>query len=165
MPKAKEIPVYLFRGFLESGKTTFIKNTLEDPYFFNGEKTLLIVCEEGEEEFEPSLLAEKNTIMVTVEEQDELNAAFLEELDKKYNPDRVMIEYNGTWILGDTLMIVSPDRWMYVQNICLIDASTYQNYMRFGVSSRSRISYSTFCVRLRLHVWMGVRWRETLLRP
>ena len=129
MPKAKEIPVYLFRGFLESGKTTFIKNTLEDPYFFNGEKTLLIVCEEGEEEFEPSMLAEKNTVMVTVDEQDELNAAFLEELDKKYNPDRVMIEYNGTWTLGDTLMIVSPDRWMYVQNICLIDASTYQSYM------------------------------------
>ncbi len=129
MAKLKEIPVYLFRGFLESGKTLFIKNTLQDPYFSNGEKTLLIVCEEGEEEYEPGMLAETNTVAEYIEDEEELTAAYLESLDKKYNPDRVMIEYNGTWTLGDTLMIVSPDRWMYVQTICTVDASTYQSYM------------------------------------
>ena len=46
-----EIPVYLFTGFLDSGKTKFIQETLEDVNFNNGEKILLVVCEEGEEEY------------------------------------------------------------------------------------------------------------------
>ena len=48
---ANEIPVYLFVGFLESGKTKFIQETFEDPNFDSGDKTLLLVCEEGEEEY------------------------------------------------------------------------------------------------------------------
>ena len=48
---AKEIPVYLFVGFLESGKTKFIQETFEDPNYDSGDKTLLLICEEGEEEY------------------------------------------------------------------------------------------------------------------
>ncbi|MDY2790766.1 MAG: GTP-binding protein [Lachnospiraceae bacterium] len=129
MAEPKEIPVYLFRGFLESGKTSFIMNTIQDPYFYNGEKTLIIACEEGEEEYDPAVLAKYNCVLESVEEQEDLSAAFLERLNDKYKPDRVIIEYNGTWILGDTLMIVSPDDWVYVQTICTVDASTYQSYM------------------------------------
>ena len=44
------IPVYVFAGFLESGKTQFIKDTLLDPGFTENEKTLIVCCEEGEEE-------------------------------------------------------------------------------------------------------------------
>lgn len=51
---AREIPVYLFTGFLEAGKTKFIQETFEDPRFNNGENTLLLVCEEGIEEYDPS---------------------------------------------------------------------------------------------------------------
>ena len=47
-----EMPVYLFTGFLESGKTTFIKETLGDPRFNNGQRTLILLCEEGETELE-----------------------------------------------------------------------------------------------------------------
>ncbi len=129
MAEEREIPVYLFRGFLESGKTTFIMNTLQDPYFYNGERTLIIACEEGEEEYDKEILLKYNTVVVYVDEQEQLTAQFLKELDDKYCPDRVMIEYNGTWILGDTLMIVSPDEWIYVQTITTIDASTYKAYM------------------------------------
>ena len=43
-----DIPVYLITGFLESGKTTFINETISDPEFSQGERTLLICCEEGE---------------------------------------------------------------------------------------------------------------------
>ena len=39
-----DIPVYLFTGFLESGKTKFIQETLEDERFNAGEKTLLLLC-------------------------------------------------------------------------------------------------------------------------
>ena len=49
-----ELPVYLFTGFLESGKTKFIQETLEDSRFNAGERTLLLVCEEGVEEYEPT---------------------------------------------------------------------------------------------------------------
>lgn len=124
-----EIPVYLFRGFLESGKTTFISNTLQDEYFATGEKTLLISCEEGEEEYDPAVLAKSNTVLVEVEEQEELTEAFLTECQNKYKPERVIIEYNGCWELGDTLMIASPEDWIYVQSICTIDASTFEAYM------------------------------------
>ena len=54
---AKEIPVYLFVGFLESGKTKFIQETFEDPNFDSGDKTLLLICEEGEEEYNPKKFA------------------------------------------------------------------------------------------------------------
>ena len=37
-------PIYLVTGFLESGKTSLIKNMLEDEDFSAGERTLLIVC-------------------------------------------------------------------------------------------------------------------------
>ncbi len=40
------IPVYLFTGFLDAGKTAFIQETLEDPGFNTGEKTLVLLCEE-----------------------------------------------------------------------------------------------------------------------
>ena len=55
----KEVPVYLFCGFLDGGKTKFIQETLEDRRFNAGEKTLLLVCEEGEEEYETAFKAQK----------------------------------------------------------------------------------------------------------
>ena len=67
---AKEVPVYLFVGFLESGKTTFIQETFEDPNFDSGDKTLLLVCEEGEVEYHKAELALQRTRLVTVEDQE-----------------------------------------------------------------------------------------------
>lgn len=52
-------PVYIINGFLESGKTEFITYTLSQPYFQIRGKTLLIVCEEGEVEYEEVLLLQK----------------------------------------------------------------------------------------------------------
>ena len=64
-----EVPVYLITGFLESGKTTFLQGVLGDPDFSQGERTLLIVCEEGIEEYDKKILssANANATMVTVE--------------------------------------------------------------------------------------------------
>lgn len=126
---AKEIPVYFFRGFLESGKTTFIKNTLEDPYFATGERTLLIACEDGEEEYDEKKLAASNTKLVMVSEQEELTLKFLNQLQKEYRPERVLIEYNGMWMMGDTMMLAAPDSWVFVQTVTTIDATTFQAYM------------------------------------
>ncbi len=49
-------PVYMINGFLESGKTEFITYTLAQPYFQVRGKTLLILCEEGENEYDEKLL-------------------------------------------------------------------------------------------------------------
>ena len=96
--QVKEIPVYVFMGFLESGKTTFVKDTLLDRSFTGGEKTLLLVCEDGEEEYDEKEL-KKNNIYVEYIEEDQLTTEHLLDLQDKYKPESVMIEYNGMWKL------------------------------------------------------------------
>ena len=61
----QEYPVYLFTGFLESGKTSFINETLSDPKFYkDGDRTLLLLCEEGEEEYDMDILKENIVISI-----------------------------------------------------------------------------------------------------
>lgn len=123
------VPVYLFTGFLESGKTTLIKNTLLDEGFNDGEKTLLIRCEEGVEEYEEKMLKDTHTILVNVESASNLCADLLVEFDRRYEPDRVMIEYNGMWSVNDLLDMEMPLDWLLVQILTTIDATTFTTYM------------------------------------
>lgn len=122
---AKEIPVYLFLGFLESGKTKFIQETMEDKRFDTGEKTLLVICEEGEVELEPKKFAVKNTEIVTIESQEELSS--LEFYQKKYNAERVLVEYNGMWELG-AFFDAMPDGWLINQVMTFFDSQTFLAY-------------------------------------
>ena len=84
------IPVYLFTGFLDAGKTAFIQETLEDPGFNTGEKTLVLLCEEGENEYRPERFAGGNVSFLPVEEQAGLTTAFLKDYQKKHRVDRVL---------------------------------------------------------------------------
>ena len=86
-----EIPVYLFAGFLDSGKTNFINGILEDG-FAREDKTLLLCCEEGVEEYDPRVL--DNVTVVTVEEEEDLTEDFLKQCEKKYRPKQVLVEFN-----------------------------------------------------------------------
>ncbi|MDP4118872.1 MAG: GTP-binding protein [Bacillota bacterium] len=122
-----EIPVYLFTGFLESGKTKFIQETLEDPRFKTGEKTLLIMCEEGETQYDPSCFSEKNVVMETIDDESEVTPQKLAAFEMKYNPSRVLIEYNGMWML-DGLVQAMPEDWLIYQEITFADARTYNTY-------------------------------------
>lgn len=123
-----ETPVYLFLGFLESGKTKFIQETLEDPRFSSGEKTLLLVCEEGEEEYETIRFANaENVDLVVIDEKEELNEGHLAELQLKYSADRVVVEYNGMWELNDFFNAM-PEGWMINQIMTFFDARTFLNY-------------------------------------
>ena len=124
---AKQIPVYLFTGFLESGKTKFAQETLSDPAFNNGDRILLLVCEEGIEEYDPSAFAAPNVYIEIIETEDELNTAHLDELRKKHRCDYVMVEYNGMWTL-DTLYTNMPKEWVVAQEFLFIDARTFLNY-------------------------------------
>lgn len=122
----KEIPVYLFLGFLESGKTKFIQETFEDERFDSGERTLLLVCEEGEEEYDPSRFAVKKYALETVGNAD-LTVAGLTALAKKHDAERVVVEYNGMAELGKFLDAM-PDGWMIAQVMTFFHSGTFLAY-------------------------------------
>ncbi len=123
-----ETPVYLFLGFLESGKTKFIQETFEDPRFSSGEKTLLLVCEEGIEEYETIRFAgAENVRLVLIEDKGQLTEDYLTALQLDYGAERVVIEYNGTWLLED-LFAAMPEGWMINQIMTFFDSTTFLNY-------------------------------------
>ncbi len=123
-----EVPVYIVNGFLESGKTSFIQETMTDPDFSDGTETLLIVCEEGEVEYDEQVLKRCHTKLVVLEEEEELNETFLKQCQSTYRPERVMLELNGMWSLETLLEEELPKSWVLVQIITTIDTSTFSNY-------------------------------------
>lgn len=125
--KPKEMPVYLFTGFLESGKTKFIQETLEDKRFCNKEKTLLLVCEEGEEEYAPEQFATDTVVIRVLEGQEQLTTENLTKWAQETKADRVVIEYNGMWLL-DALYAAMPEGWVVYQEFMFADAGTFLNY-------------------------------------
>lgn len=117
--------VYMINGFLESGKSEFIRYTLEQPYFQIREKTLLILCEEGEVEFDEKLLKKSRTVLEVIEEEEDFTPENLLALEKKHKPERIIIEYNGMWNFKEMKL---PWHWKIEQQITTIDASTFQMY-------------------------------------
>ena len=93
------IPVYVFTGFLESGKTKFIQDILADPNFTENERTVLLLCEEGIEEYDEKWLLHYGTALVPIESEDRLTPNILKRVEQKYQPDRILVEYNGMWKL------------------------------------------------------------------
>ena len=121
-----DIPMYVFTGFLESGKTKFIQETLEDERFNTGERTLLLVFEEGEEEYDVSTYPHKE-VYEQVLDYDELSPEMLTGLQKKYNAERVVVELNGMHLASD-FYLKTPDHWKIAQEVMFADASTFLSY-------------------------------------
>ncbi len=121
-----DIPVYLFIGFLDSGKTKFIDETLKDPRFESKDTTLLLLCEEGEEEYDVTAYKGGKIIIETIEE-DDLTPFNLTVLAKKSNAKRVVVEYNGMWQL-QSFYDAMPDDWILYQQFLLMDATTAISY-------------------------------------
>ena len=120
------MPLFLINGFLEAGKTQFIRFTMQQDYFRTDGKTLLIVCEEGEEEYDDELLKDTKTSVVYVDELSKLTPDYLEELEIFYNPERVLMEWNGMWDLNELKL---PKDWDLYQQITIIDGSTLDLYL------------------------------------
>ena len=120
-------PIYLFTGFLEAGKTRMVQETMEDKNFNDGSNFLLIVCEEGIEEYDPSRFCAPNVRQLVIENESDLTPALLAEYEKKYDIDRIAIEYNGMWQL-DTLYAALPRNWFIFQQLFFADASTILNF-------------------------------------
>ena len=122
----EQIPVYAFTGFLDSGKTKFIQETLEDPRFNAGERTLVLIFEEGEEEYDLSAYPHKNVYLETLDQQT-VTEAQLTALDKKYRAERVVAELNGMQLVAD-LYNRFPRNWVIAQEVMFADATTFNAY-------------------------------------
>ena len=121
-----QIPVYVFTGFLDSGKTKFIQETLEDPRFNSGERTLLLVFEEGEEEYDFSTYPSQNVFMEVLDQQT-VTTQQLEALGKKYKAQRVVAELNGMQLVGD-IYSRFPEEWVIAQEVMFADSTTFMTY-------------------------------------
>ena len=122
----QQIPVYAFTGFLDSGKTKFIQETLEDPRFNAGERTLVLIFEEGEEEYDLSTYPQKNVYLEVLDQQT-VTTEQLKALQKKYKAERVVAELNGMQQVGDLYMRF-PDTWAIAQEVMFADATTFMTY-------------------------------------
>ena len=120
-------PVYLFTGFLGSGKTTFIKETLENHEFGDDGRTLLLVCENGEVAYEPEKFVGPGVIVERIKSVDELNEVKLGMFEHKGGFDRIVVEYNGMWE-NQKLFAAMPPNWLIAQEMCLFDTTTFMMY-------------------------------------
>ncbi len=124
---SKDIPVYLVAGFLDGGKTNFINGILEDG-FARQDSTLLICCEEGEEEYDPRVL--DNVHVVTVDAEEDLKCSQLKAWEKQYRPKQVLIEYNGMWQMERLYRDILPANWVLYQIMAFVQAPTFEMYAK-----------------------------------
>ena len=122
----QQIPVYVFTGFLDSGKTKFIQETLEDPRFNDGDRTLVLAFEEGEEEYDFSTYPSQN-VWLEVLDQQTVTTKELQALAKKYKAQRVVAELNGMQLVGDLYMRF-PEEWVVAQEVMFADSTTIMAY-------------------------------------
>lgn len=127
--KQREVMVYLMTGFLDSGKTQFLQFTLSQDYFQIRGTTLLILCEEGEEEYDAELMKKHRVVIETVDNPEDLTEEWLCRMDEKYRPERVVIEYNGMWKVSEFEAMNLPKGWVVEQKLTTVDASTFQVYL------------------------------------
>ena len=124
------VPVYIITGFLGSGKTKFVSEMLTDEGFSEGERTLLLCCEEGEDEYGPEVLKKSNAVLINLDQPRDIAGHKLGRIDREYKPERVIIEYNATWLLDTLYQAKKPDSWELAQIIDLVDASTFEMYLK-----------------------------------
>lgn len=120
------IPVYLILGFLDAGKTQFINGTLADGLAQDA-RTLLLRCEEGDEEYDPALM--RNVSLAAVEDEEDLTRDFLQKCEREHRPRQVMVEYNGMWPVS-TLMEALPSNWFVAQTFTFVEAGSFDVYSR-----------------------------------
>ncbi|MDD6429203.1 MAG: GTP-binding protein [Lachnospiraceae bacterium] len=129
--KNGEIPVYVFFGFMDSGKTTLAKETIFDNGFTDDfDRCLFISCEDGDVEMDPDELDKIGVDYVEIDDKDDFTLEKLQSLQDQYDPEAVFIEYNGTWESSLLYEMDGPADWVIVQSICTVDATTFEMYLK-----------------------------------
>ena len=121
---AKDIPVYVFTGFMDSGKTTLIQETLfENDFAAGGEDRILILsCEDGDVEYDIEKLKTINAKVATIDSEEEFNLENLTRISNEYKPDVIFLEYNGTWGVDKIYDEPLPEGWVPAQSLATVDA-------------------------------------------
>ena len=125
----EKIPVYLILGFLESGKTNFIKDTLQQEYFMDGSRTLILACEEGEEEYEPAMLRNSRSTLAVIDGPEDFTPENLLRIATKEKPDRIFVEYNGMWSVAELSRVMSQLPWEVAQVIMIACGDGFDLYL------------------------------------
>ena len=127
----QEIPVYVFYGFMDSGKTTLVQETLFQNGFANDMNNFLVIaCEDGDEEYDVAKLESMGGHLEFIEKEEDFNEETLTKLNEKYHPEAVFLEFNGTWEIGPIYEMDGPKDWTVVQALCTVDATTFEMYMQ-----------------------------------
>ena len=122
-------PVYVFSGFLDSGKTQAIKGTLYNPRFNEGEASLIICLEQGDVIYDQKFLEITNSNDVYLDSVNDLTIEKQKELDEQYKPERVFIELNG---MEDDNILYNNGfiaEWELAQTLTTMDASKFAMYL------------------------------------
>lgn len=122
-----EIPVYLFTGFLEAGKSRFIKDLISKQPFKERGNALFLVLEDGEEEFDSDELRRGRVFAEYIDDEGELTEENLRMLRRKHDAAVVIVEFNGMWQLKSFYDIL-PDNWFVYQEMFIADSNTIVNY-------------------------------------
>lgn len=131
-------PIYVFSGFLDSGKTSGIKETLYDNNFNQGESTLIVSFEQGDVEFDSKFLKYTNSDVVYLDSLDEWTMEKQDELENEYDPERIIVELNGMFNDEDFYNKPLLKNWELAQRLTFIDASTFRMFM----TNMSQIMYN-----------------------
>ena len=126
-----EIPIYFFTGFMDSGKTSLIQETIfENGFGDDNDRMLIIACEDGDVEYDAEKLKAANTSIVMIENEEDFTTERLQQLQDEYRPEAVFLEYNGTWDVGNVYEMKLPKDWVIVQSLATVDATTFDMYMQ-----------------------------------
>lgn len=122
---ARTFPAVLVRGILESGKTTFIIDSLLNGDFGDIGRVLVLSTEEGEVEYDPSSLAKVNAVYYQFESPEDFTVEKINDLIRVNKPHALFIEENAMW---DWENIKLPPYVMVEQTFTIIDATTFKIY-------------------------------------
>ena len=143
----RSVPVFVFTGFLESGKTSMVHDWLAEEYFDDGRKTVVIVCEEGIVGYDKEKLAEKNISLIYVDKKEDFNEELMATINDQYEPANVLIEQNCMTKFEETFNINFPENWYIEDVVTSIDASTFENYMKnMGAMMNEQFKYSSLVI-------------------
>ncbi len=126
--RRSQIPVYLFTGFLDSGKTSFIRQAMDDGQFKGDLTTLHIICEEGEETLDVLRLTASNFIVRKIEDEEDVTTELLQKFYDEVEPSIIVIETNGLWDI-DELLDAFPEPWVLAEVITTVDCTTFEMYL------------------------------------
>ncbi|MBQ6126924.1 MAG: hypothetical protein IJI77_07915, partial [Erysipelotrichaceae bacterium] len=122
-------PVYVFSGFLDSGKTQAIKETLYNPRFNEGEPSLIICFEQGDVIYDEKFLKETKSQIIYMDSIKDLTIEKQKEIVRHYLVEWIFLELNG--MADDNILYATGfiRHWERAQTLTTIDASRFNLYM------------------------------------